>query len=93
VLELLTFYATVGRSLDRKLYELIYLRVSFINRCHYCQHHHIASSQRVGLTAEAWNALKARSWELYSEEESAALTYAEKLTREPVQSRTRISTR
>ena len=27
----LSFYASVGRSLDRKLYELIYLRVSLIN--------------------------------------------------------------
>src|SRR5579863_2976932 len=32
----LGFYASVGRSLDRKLYELIYLRVSLLNACHYC---------------------------------------------------------
>ena len=31
----LPFYASVGRSLDRKLYELIYIRVSLINSCHY----------------------------------------------------------
>jgi alkylhydroperoxidase family enzyme len=31
----LSFYASVGRSLERKLYELIYIRVSLINRCHY----------------------------------------------------------
>ena len=31
----LAFYASVGRSLDRKLYELVYLRVSFLNHCHY----------------------------------------------------------
>lgn len=31
----LSFYASVGRSLDRRLYELIYLRVSFVNQCHY----------------------------------------------------------
>jgi alkylhydroperoxidase family enzyme len=31
----LNFYASVGRSLDRKLYELIYIRVSIINGCHY----------------------------------------------------------
>jgi AhpD family alkylhydroperoxidase len=48
----LVFYASVGRSLDRKLYEMIYLRVSFINGCHYCEQHHVASSKRVGLTAE-----------------------------------------
>ena len=32
----LAFYASVGRSLDRKLYELVYLRVSLINCCNYC---------------------------------------------------------
>ena len=31
----LSFYASVGRSLDRKLYEMIYIRVSLINSCHY----------------------------------------------------------
>jgi alkylhydroperoxidase family enzyme len=31
----LPFYASVGRSLDRKLYEQIYIRVSMINNCHY----------------------------------------------------------
>jgi alkylhydroperoxidase family enzyme len=31
----LAFYASVGRSLGRKLYELIYIRVSMINGCHY----------------------------------------------------------
>ena len=55
----LTFYGSVGRSLDRKLYELIYIRVSLINGCRYCTQHHVASSKRVGLTAEDWSALKA----------------------------------
>src|SRR5579871_4525564 len=45
----LGFYASVGRSLDRKLYELIYLRVSMINGCYYCTQHHLSSSKRVGL--------------------------------------------
>ncbi len=31
----LTFYASVGKSLDRRLYEVVYIRVSMINRCHY----------------------------------------------------------
>jgi len=79
----LTFYASVGRSLDRKLYELIYLRVSLINGCHYCVQHHIASSKRVGLTAEDWSALKAGDYSRYSEKERAALIYVEKLTRMP----------
>jgi uncharacterized peroxidase-related enzyme len=79
----LPFYASVGRSLDRKLYELIYIRVSLINGCHYCTQHHVASSKRVGLTAEDWSALKAGDYSRYAEKERTALTYTEKLTRTP----------
>ncbi|HLH06340.1 MAG TPA: carboxymuconolactone decarboxylase family protein [Terriglobales bacterium] len=31
----LAFYASVGRSLDRRLYELVYIRTSLLNQCHY----------------------------------------------------------
>lgn len=79
----LSFYASVGRSLDRKLYEMIYLRVSLINECRYCTQHHVASSKRAGLTAEDWAALKAGDYSRYSEKERAALGYVEKLTRKP----------
>src|SRR5580658_10911193 len=79
----LPFYASVGRSLDRKLYEMIYLRVSFINGCHYCQQHHVASSKRVGLSAEDWRALKDGNYARYTDKERAALAYTEKLTRTP----------
>jgi uncharacterized peroxidase-related enzyme len=77
----LSFYASVGRSLDRKLFELIYIRVSLINQCRYCLQHHLASSKRVGLTPEDWEGLKQGSYARGSEKEQAALTYAEKLTR------------
>lgn len=79
----LAFYGTVGRSLDRKLYEFIYLRVSFINGCRYCTQHHVASSKRVGLTAVDWAALKTGDLSRYSGKERIALTYVEKLTRAP----------
>jgi uncharacterized peroxidase-related enzyme len=79
----LSFYASVGRSLDRKLYELIYLCVSLINECRYCTQHHVASSKRAGLTAEDWAALKAGNFSGYSVKERAALEYVEKLTRAP----------
>jgi len=79
----LSFYASVGRSLDRKLYELIYLRVSLINECVYCTQHHVASSKRVGLAAEDWAALKAGDYSRFSEKERTALIYVEKLTRRP----------
>lgn len=31
----LSFYASVGRSLDRRLYELVYIRVAMVNGCFY----------------------------------------------------------
>jgi uncharacterized peroxidase-related enzyme len=79
----LGFYASVGRSLDRKLYERIYIRVSMINECRYCLQHHLASSKRIGLTPEDWSALNQGNYSRSSEKERAALTYAEKLTRAP----------
>jgi len=79
----LPFYASVGRSLDRKLYEMIYLRVSFINGCHYCEQHHVASSKRVGLTADDWKTLKDGNYARFTEKEQTAMAYAEKLTRAP----------
>ena len=79
----LGFYASVGRSLERKLYELIYIRVSMINGCRYCLQHHLASSKRVGLTPEDWSALKQGNYSSLSEKEKAALGYAELLTRDP----------
>ena len=79
----LPFYASVGRSLDRKLYEMIYLRTSIINGCRYCTQHHIAGSKRAGLTAEDWAALKAGDYARFSEQERVALKYAERLTRTP----------
>jgi uncharacterized peroxidase-related enzyme len=79
----LGFYASVGRSLDRKLYELIYIRVSMINQCHYCLQHHLSSSKRVGLTVEDWRVLQAGDYSRLTEKEQAALDYAERLTRDP----------
>ncbi len=79
----LSFYASVGRSLDRKLYEMIYLRVSLINGCHYCTQHHVASSKRVGLTADDWSALNAGDYSRYADKERVALVYVDKLTRTP----------
>ncbi len=77
----LPFYASVGRSLDRKLFELIYIRISLINQCNYCLQHHLASSKRVGLTADDWAALKKADYGRFTDKEQTALRYAEKVTR------------
>lgn len=79
----LPFYASVGRALDRRLYEAVYIRVSMINGCHYCLQHHLAASKRVGLTPQDWQALKDDDYSSFSPKEQAALKFAEKLTRDP----------
>jgi len=79
----LGFYASVGRSLDRKLYELIYIRTSMMNGCHYCLQHHLSSSKRAGLTPDDWKALQAGDYSRFSEKERTALAYSEKLTGDP----------
>jgi uncharacterized peroxidase-related enzyme len=79
----LGFYASVGRSLDRKLYELMYIRVSMINQCRYCLQHHLASSKRAGVTPDDWKGLQAADYSRFTPKEQAALAYAEKLTRDP----------
>ena len=77
------FYASVGRSLDRKLYEAIYLRTSLINGCHYCTQHHIQGAKRAGLTVDDMKALKDGNYSGFGAAEQEALRYAEKLTRKP----------
>jgi uncharacterized peroxidase-related enzyme len=79
----LEFYASVGRSLDRKLYEAVYLRVSLINGCNYCTQHHIQGAKRAGLTPEQMKALKEGNYSGLTAPEQVALRYAEKLTRTP----------
>ncbi len=79
----LGFYPSVGRSLDRKLYEAVYLRVSLINGCHYCTQHHIQGAKRAGLTPEQMKGLKEGHYSAFSAPEQVAVRYAEKLTRTP----------
>ncbi|HEY4931692.1 MAG TPA: carboxymuconolactone decarboxylase family protein [Terriglobales bacterium] len=78
----LAFYASVGRSLERRLYEMVYIRVSMINGCRYCLQHHLAGSKRVGVTSEEWARLNAGEYSGFTATEQAALKFAEKLTRE-----------
>ena len=79
----LPFYSSVGRALDRRLYEMVYIRVSMLNGCRYCLQHHLAASKRVGLTRQDWQHLKGGQHGTFSEKEEAALDFAEKLTRDP----------
>ena len=78
----LPFYASIGRTLERRLYELVYIRVSMLNACHYCLQHHLASSKRAGVTPDDWQALKSGDYGRFSPPEQAALKFAAKLTLE-----------
>ena len=75
------FYASVGRSLDRKLYEAVYLRISLINGCRYCTQHHIQNAKRAGLSLDEMKSLKEGNYQSFDEKTQAALRYAERLTR------------
>ena len=81
----LAFYAAVGKSLDRRLWELVYLRVSMINGCIYCTQHHMASSKAVGLGPDDWRALRSGDLSRFSNAEQIVLRYSEKLTLTPAQ--------
>lgn len=77
------FFACVGQGIDRRLYELLYIRVSMLNGCVYCLQHHLANSLKAGLTEKDWQGLKAPEGADFSPAEKAALAFAEKLTRAP----------
>lgn len=81
----IAMYAAVGRTLSPRLYELVYLRVSMLNRCEYCTQHHRASSQRAGLTASDREALRDPQASSLADSEKAVLAYAEKVTKNPAQ--------
>src|SRR5215471_11526325 len=46
----LTFYGTVGLTLSRRIYELVYLRISIVNRCESCVKVHTASAMQAVVT-------------------------------------------
>ncbi len=79
----LEYYGTVGSRLDRRTYEIVYLRISALNGCTSCLQAHRESSRWVGLTPRHWQALESGDHSLFDSTEQAALRFAEKLTREP----------
>ncbi|MFB7128214.1 MULTISPECIES: carboxymuconolactone decarboxylase family protein [Streptomycetaceae] len=68
-------------GLDRRLIELVNLRVSQINGCAYCLHVHTRAAIREGETAQRLGVLAAwRDTEVFSDRERAALGLAEATT-------------
>lgn len=79
------FYASVGRSLPRRLYELVYLRVSMINASPYCTQHHLLASRQADIVPDDWPLLNTGDYSACSPQERTALLFTEKLTRNPGQ--------
>jgi len=80
-----TFVALYGAimgpgSVDRRTKELVYLTVSFTNRCPYCSAAHRASGAKAGITEDEMTALEAGRFEGFTEAERAAIRYARELT-------------
>lgn len=68
-------------SIDKKLKELIKIRVSQINGCSYCLNMHTKEAKKLKVTDEQINHLCAwKETNIYSEQEKTALELAENMT-------------
>ncbi|MEU8515120.1 carboxymuconolactone decarboxylase family protein [Kitasatospora sp. NPDC048722] len=73
--------AAAGAGLDRRLVELVNLRVSQINGCAYCLNVHTAAALQAGETTQRLGTLPAwRDTQLFTPRERAALALAEATT-------------
>jgi len=77
------FYGSVmgPGSVDRRTKELVYLTVSYANKCAYCTAAHVASGLKAGVTEDEMRALQAEQDGGFSAPEQAAIEYARELTR------------
>ena len=76
------FYGSVmgPGSVDRRTKELVYLTVSYTNKCAYCTAAHVASGRKAGVTEDEMQALQAAQDGGFSAPERAAIEYARELT-------------
>ena len=73
--------AVKDAGLDRRLVELVNVRVSQINKCSFCLDVHVRDARGEGETEQRLAVLPAwRETDLFSDEERAALTIAELVT-------------
>jgi AhpD family alkylhydroperoxidase len=76
--------ATADAGLERRLVELVNVRVSQMNGCAYCLDVHVRDALREGETTQRLAVLRAwRETDLFTEQEQAALALAESITTLP----------
>jgi uncharacterized peroxidase-related enzyme len=68
-------------SLERRLKEMLYLAVSYVNECSYCASHHVKTARAAGLTEKEIREIEMENNQHFSPKEQAALHYARELTR------------
>jgi uncharacterized peroxidase-related enzyme len=68
-------------AVAERLKELVYLAVSSVNECNYCQSHHEATARHTGISDHEIEDVKAETDQTFNERERAALRYARELTR------------
>ena len=77
------FYGSImgPGSVDRRTKELVYLTVSYANRCAYCTAAHVASGRKAGVSEAEMQAIQSEQDSGFSASERAAIQYARELTR------------
>ncbi len=68
-------------SLERRIKEMIYLAVSYVNECAYCGADHEKGARAAGLTDADIHEILTENNQHFSPKEQAALHYARELTR------------
>ncbi len=67
-------------TVEKKLKEMIAVRVSFVNQCDYCLSSHTVLAGKMGVTGEEIDALRRDNLGCFAERERVALEFAGKLT-------------
>jgi uncharacterized peroxidase-related enzyme len=70
-----------GAVLDKRIREMVYLTVSYVNECTYCATHHQKTALAAGLSAHEIAEINTETNQHFSAKEQAALQYARELTR------------
>ena len=79
---MLALSGEVEKNMDRRLFELVKIRASQLNRCAYCLDMHTKDARSLGETEQRLYALSAwRDTPFFTDRERAALEWTEALTR------------
>jgi uncharacterized peroxidase-related enzyme len=68
-------------AVDRRLKEMVYLAVSYVNECDYCTESHLKAGRKAGVSERAIDDLENETNQNFTLAEQAALHYAREMTR------------